>query len=245
MQRNFKFSSVLIIEIIQIFILILLGSIFGVNGSSELDTRSITNILYTIISSAVTVIFGLIIANGLIKDPMGGVGAYFDGINIINLRNFGVGFLINLIPSLFIFAFGLASILAIFASLRTNNYGSVFGIIIIPLIFGILSALYQILTSYRYFVGADYNDLGFAEMFKKVFTVGKDLFKETILTYLKWIILPALVYIGLIILILRPAGSLYMGAGILINLLSLLFIIFILVALIYILNQLATYYVNR
>jgi len=100
-RRDYKFSSVIIIQIIVTLILVLIVSLTGAYANSDFNTGS--SILNTILTTAVQTIFGFIIARGLVFNRMGSLGEYFDNFNYLTLKLFGLCFIISILISIFIF----------------------------------------------------------------------------------------------------------------------------------------------
>lgn len=89
MQRDYKFSSVFIIQVISA-VLIFLITLFLAGDTSDRGALVQTggNILLNIIITSLIIIFQFIIARGLIFNRMGSLGEYFDNINHLNFKAF-------------------------------------------------------------------------------------------------------------------------------------------------------------
>lgn len=243
MKRDYKFSSVFIINLIMIVIIAIISEILSqVSADLETMTTSLSGIVSNILRTAVYVIFNFIIARGLISNRMGTVGEYFDNINHFNFKSFFLAFLISIIPTLaIIFATGIVA--SIVLSLATGNDPSGLGAGIGVFLLLILALIiYGVFVSYQFFVIADNPNLTFGEMFKKIFKVGKDLFGKTIITFLKWIIVPVFLFIVILSAIFNGLdGTIALGLMFIILLAAL---IYVLIALTLVVGELSDHYLD-
>ncbi len=241
-KKDFKLSSVLIIQIIMILIIFLLGKLF--NGPSIDGTESEPPMIYYILSMVINIVTNIILAHGLLFNRMGTVSEYLDGIHVINPSNFGVGLLLNVIPTIAMTLIGTVFAASLTVSLLAGNssgLGSIaFGLITIL----VLSTIYYIFTAYQFFVIADNPKMPFGNLFKKVFVVGKNLAGQTVMVFLKWILLPVIIFIVLIVALFGASSGANIGASIFAGILSLVFIVYIVVAYAFVINQLSLNYLD-
>ncbi|MBP2069895.1 MULTISPECIES: hypothetical protein [Anaerococcus] len=241
MRRDYKFSSVIIIQIIVTLILVLIVSLTGAYANSDFNTGS--SILNTILTTAVQTIFGFIIARGLVFNRMGSLGEYFDNFNYLTLKLFGLCFIISILPYLLIVGFGIGLISSLTSAMISGNnfagFGSMMGLLIL---LTILSIVYTFFTAYNHFVAADNPDLSFGELFKKVFKIGSDLFSKTFKTYLKWLILPSILYIFIIVVASSKPTTVGNSLSLVLSILFVIYIIFI--ALVFALVELSDHYLD-
>lgn len=241
-KKDFKLSSVLIIHIIMILIVFLLGKLF--NGPSIDGGDSEPSIIYSILAMIVSIVTNIILAHGLLFNRMGTVSEYLDGIHVINPSNFGVSLLLNVIPTIAMTLIGTVFAASLTVSLLAGNssgLGSIaFGLIIIL----VLSTIYYIFTAYQFFVIADNPKMPFGVLFKKVFVVGKNLAGQTVKVFLKWILLPVIIFIVLTVALFGASSGANIGASILAGILSLVFIVYIVVAYAFVINQLSLNYLD-
>lgn len=195
MKREYKFSSVLLIQVLTGIILFLIGILLNkIFAKQPGEVYLAKSLVTSLLTSVIPIFAGFIIARGLIYNRMGSVGEYFDGINKFNGKVFLVGFLIYVLPSL------VSSFLASNYSESVVSALSMGGrfpksIIGSSLLVFLILMVYEILTTFKFFVLADNPDLSFGQLFKKVFRVGKDLWKKAIKIILLWVILPFIIYI--------------------------------------------------
>ncbi|WP_044565692.1 hypothetical protein [Anaerococcus provencensis] len=238
-RRDFKLSSVLIIQILMALILYLLGKIL--NGPIE---ESEPSIIYSILALLITILGNVTLAHGLLFNRMGTVSEYLDGIHVINPSNFGVSLLLNVIPTIAMTLIGTVFAASLTVSLLAGNYSGLgsfaFGLIIIL----VLSTIYYIFTAYQFFVIAENPKMPFGDLFKKVFVVGKNLAGQTVKVFLKWILLPVIIFIVLIVALFGASSGANIGASIFAGILSLVFIVYIVVAYVFFLNQLSLNYLG-
>ena len=234
MKREYNFSSLLIIQIILVIIKLIIDKFTGGTNYSDMENYSIAgSIVGIILNTSVSAIASFLIARGLLKNRMGTLGEYFDNFNYLDFKLFGVSFLVDIIPSVAVVAIGIFSLPVI---LRTVSSGSGFGalgsIIGMWILYGIGLLVYQLFTSYKSFVVADNPDLEFGSIFKKIFKIGSKLIGKTFKTLLKWIILPVVAFLIVVLLIGFNSNSLGGGMFILILLVALVIYIFIAIAIV-------------
>lgn len=249
MKRDYKLSSIIIINLIAAMISAIISKILGADNSEN----TITYIIASLLSLVITTIAGFAIARGLLKNRMGSLGEYLDNVNFLNSKVFALEFLISLISTAGLVSFFLTPIQNLTVNaLEKGEYLPKNFIIPIALLV-IFGMVYDIFTSYKFFVAADKDQLSFGALFKEVFVVGKDLFKKTLPTYIKLMVLPSIIYIVILIAtirsqinqyVLNPAMDASMGAIAFILVLALVFLIYIFVASAILQAKLSNFYLD-
>lgn len=250
MKRDYKLSSIIIINLIVAMISAIISKILG-DDNSEI---TITYVIASLLSLVITTISGFAIARGLLKNRMGSLGEYLDNVNFLNFKVFALEFVISLISSAGLVSFFLTPIQNLTVNaLEKGEYLPINFIIPIALLV-IFGMVYDIFTAYKFFVAADKDQLSFGALFKEVFVVGKDLFKKTLPTYIKLIILPAIIYIVILVSIISSQMTQYvvnstggpasLGAIAFILVLSLVFLIYIFVASAILQAKLSNFYLD-
>lgn len=196
-KRDFNFKSVLLVYIILAVVSMLVNSAFG-------NENNFASLLIGFIGA----FFDFAVSRGLIVKRKGSFEDYLGQVKKVNLNFFlvnllfvGLGFLISII--------GAGSFAAITMTMISENskkavaFSSVLGALGLVLI---LSILLNLIGQYANFVVADPRNekLGAVEAFKKVFKTGFKLLGKTLLSMLKYIILPGLVFIFILLDILSP-----------------------------------------
>lgn len=244
MKREFKFSSVLILQLIMATLIFIIAKLLATNPIEIEDmTSSFKNILSSFLSFMVMTVFQFMIARGLIYKRMGTAGEYMDGINHLNIKIVGVLFLIDIIPGI-LFFFSVFTIAAAIPSdvVLNSNFDAVLPIAGLGFLILIAWTIYGVFVRYRYLVAADRNDLSFSRLFKGIFKIGKDLFGKTIKTYLKRLILPIIVFIALEVLLVTY-GNGFLSILLLI-IVPMIFIVYICIASVLLLAELSDYYLD-
>lgn len=241
-KKDFKLSSVLIIQVITVLIIFLLGKLF--NGPSIDGGESEPSTIYSILAMVINIVTNIILAHGLLFNRMGSVSEYLDGYHVIKPTNFGLSLLINVIPTIAVIVTGTFFATSLTMSLLAGSYTGLGSMLILLIVLLIVSMIYSIFTAYQYFVIADNPDMAFGDLFKQVFVVGKDLAGQTLKVFLKWILAPSIIYIVLIVALLGASSGSNIGAGIFAGILSLVFIVYIVVACVFFLNQLSLNYLD-
>lgn len=195
MKREYKFSSVLLIQVLTGIVLFLIGILLNkIFENQPGEVSLVRGIITSLLISVIPIFAGFIIARGLIYNRMGSVGEYFDGINNFNGKVFLVGFLIYVLPSLvssflsYNYSESVVSSISMGGGFPKSIIGS-------SLLVFLILMVYEILTTFKFFVLADNPDLSFGQLFKKVFRVGKDLWKKTIKIILLWVLLPFVIFV--------------------------------------------------
>ncbi|MFO3665725.1 hypothetical protein ACCQ41_05645 [Anaerococcus sp. ENR0831] len=244
MQRDYKFSSVFIIQVISA-ILIFLITLFLAGNTSDRGALVQTggNILLNIIITSIIIIFQFIIARGLIFNRMGSLGEYFDNINHLNFKAFLLCFLILFIPSIVVFILAAGVVVSIMFTLASGGIGEAIKMGLgFLLIGGLFTLIYGALTNYQYFVVADNPYLVFGDLFKKTFKTGKDLFGKTVLTYVKWYVLPLIIFILIVYGIFSYGEGMLVFATMLV--LAIAFILYVIISSTLVIGELSNNYLN-
>jgi hypothetical protein len=225
-------------------IIFIIGRLFG---NLSTDVEDLTSSLYSYISSLlisiVLIIFQFMLARGLIYNRMGSIGEYMDNINYLKFKTFGVCFVIMLIPYVALATLGASVASALTADMMVNgeisSLSSLFGLAILVLIGQVI---YGAFTYYRYFLAADHPQASFGELFKNTFKLGKNLFGKTIKTYLKWYILPVIIFALLAGLITNTnKGMTRIG---ILSILSIVFVIYAIISSTIVLGELSNHYLD-
>ena len=241
-NRDFKLSSVLIIQVIMTLIIFLLGKIFNVSSIDE--TYAEPSLLYSILSMLIYIVTNFIVAYGLLSNKMGSVSDYMKGIRVINPRNFSLSLVVNIIPTIAVLLFGAGISSLITNSILLGKYSQTGTITTSLIIVILLSMIYYVFTAYQYFIIADAANMSFSKLFKKIFVVGKDMAAKTIKLFLKWIVLPIVIYLVLIIALFSSTSQGNVGAIVFASILSIVFVVYILIAYANFLNQLSLNYID-
>lgn len=238
-KRDYSFKSILLV-------LIVTGALGMFVGSAFENEETILSILGPLIG----VLGDFAISRGLIVNRKGSFKDYFGQIKNVNLNFFLVNILFSLIGVLLVTLMAGLMVLpramdmASIESLETSLRGSAG-----PLIaYLILIFLLSMLTAYTNFVVADprNEDLTVIGAFKKVLKTGTKLFAKTFKTMLKFVVLPIVIYIIILMLLglsqigEQPSG----GALISIILAVLIFFVGIFVFLIKLKAEISDHYLN-
>lgn len=194
MKREYSYGSIILIEIILGIVTIGLFFAFGKDNSDS--------ILYSIISSLITWFGSFLIASGLINNRKGSVGDYFNQIHRLDKKAIIVNLIIMALTILITtFLGGEASFFALKDDPKSFMSMGIVG--------SILTLLLAIFTTYSNHVVSDprNKDQSITDAFKSVFSVGKKLFGKTILTYLLFVVLPLIVFVGISLLIAYTSKS--------------------------------------
>ena len=244
MKRDFKFSSVLILQLIMIVLTFIISKLLATSPTEIEDmTSSFKGMLSSFLTFMIMAVFQFMIAHGLIYNRMGTAGEYMDGISNLNIKILGVLFLIEIIPAilLFLLVYGIASTIP--ADFVVNSsFDTILPIAGLGFLILIGWTIYGAFVHYRFLLAADRKNLSFASLFKGTFKLGKDLFGKTIKSYLKRLILPIILFIALeVLLVTYASGTL----GILfLIILPIIFVVYICIAIILVLAELSDYYLD-
>ena len=231
MKREYKLSSIVIIQFISIIVALITSALFTYISKDSI----IITLISVLVTSIITFLFQFAIASGLIRNRMGSVGEYLNQINLINGRIILINFLLSLLLSL---AIGLMSLMGggiFIASLLADSVSKIIGSMLIVGLIIICSMIFSVLISYLNFYCADKlvgsgKKEGLGESIKHIFRIGRDLFAKTILVYLKYIIGPVILLGALMTLAMIFNKDSGLGGILLISLIVMLIAIYSIVA---------------
>lgn len=199
MKREYKFSSILLIVIIGGITNYLLYNLITALGKDNF----ILEFLGDLITGIISFVFVFSISSGLIRNRMGSVGDYLNQVNYLNMKVLTVGFIISIAQAICQYAFSASGAISVFKAMASPSNSSVFviGAIVLPIVLLIIFLVIAMFFAYSNFYLADHYDTedGVMEIIGKIFSQGKRLFKKTLILGLKWIGIPLLVLIGLML----------------------------------------------
>uniref|UniRef100_UPI00288A62B7 hypothetical protein n=1 Tax=uncultured Anaerococcus sp. TaxID=293428 RepID=UPI00288A62B7 len=170
------------------------------------EDNFILNILGDLITGIISFVFTFSISSGLIRNRMGSVGDYLNQVNYLNMKVLTVGFLISIAKAIAQYAFAASGAFSVFSAVASPNNKAVFaiGAIILPIAFVLIFLIIAMFFAYSNFYLADHHDTedGVMEIISKIFSQGKRLFKKTLILGLKWLGIPLLIFIGLMLSLL-------------------------------------------
>lgn len=225
MKREYKLSSIVIIQFIGIVVALITNTLFDYISQDS----SVLTIIAGLIISLISLLFQFAIASGLIRNRMGSVGEYLNQVNLITGRIILINIILSLITSLFTMGIGLlGGGVVFFQNIVANGVGKSIGMILIVILIALVSLVFSILVTYANFYLADKlvgneRKESFKESIGNIFKIGKDLFGKTIKVYLKYIIVPIIIAIVIIVLMMTWGGNdAGMGFILILSVLSLL-----------------------
>ena len=228
MKREYKLSSIVIIQFIGIVVAIITSTLFEYISQDS----TVLTIIAGLITSLISLLFQFAIASGLIRNRMGSVGEYLNQVNLITGRIILINIIISLIVSLFTIAIGLLGGGAVFfQNIVANGVGKSIGMILIVLLIALVSLVFSILVTYANFYLADKlvgneRKESLKESIGNIFKIGKDLAAKTIMVYLKYIIIPLIIAIVIVVLMMTWGGNdAGMGFILILSLLSLIAVV--------------------
>lgn len=194
MKREYKLWPLIGVSLIAIVISILLIFLNDAVGHNP-----VSNLIFTFLSTLLTISTNYMIAYGLINNRMGDLKDYLHNIKYITFKTMGVFLLLELIEAVIAFFADSDNTLEFLYRMFTessllNGVG-----LLVYLLILILFLIFKIFTNYRFFVVAHRDDLTFTQLIGKIFKTGKDLTSKTIKIFMIYIFLPA-VFIGLFFL---------------------------------------------
>lgn len=211
MNRNFKILSVIIIQLIMGLVGSLINRLLGINPNSIQEGANVTMGFLPVISWFLTMLInsitGFMIASGLLRNRFGSVGEYFNQINHFSAKAFGVLLVIQILLALIVvLVVGLLSplffgplIAAINSMDFTNSSLLIFGILVL-----LVTVFVTVFSYYAYFVVAeDHKNYGFGELIGKTFRTGQDLFGQSLVVLMKYLLIPLLIYFIIVIFAFR------------------------------------------
>ncbi len=229
MKREYKLSSIVIIQFIGILVALITSTLFDYISKDS----TVLSIIAGLITSLISLLFQFAIASGLIRNRMGSVGEYLNQVNLITGRIILINIIVSLIVSLFTITIGLLGGGVVFAqSIIANGIGKSLGMILTVILVVIASLIFSILITYANFyladklVGSERKE-SLGTSIRNIFKLGKDLFGKTIMVYLKYFIIPIVIVIVLIVLMMTWGGNdAGMGQILIISILSLLAVVY-------------------
>lgn len=229
MKREYKLSSIVIIQFIGILVALITSTLFDYISKDS----TVLSIIAGLITSLISLLFQFAIASGLIRNRMGSVGEYLNQVNLITGRIILINIIVSLIVSLFTITIGLLGGGVVFAqSIIANGIGKSLGMILTVILVAVASLIFSILITYANFyladklVGSERKE-SLGTSIRNIFKLGKDLFGKTIMVYLKYFIIPIVIVIVLIVLMMTWGGNdAGMGQILIISILSLLAVVY-------------------
>lgn len=229
MKREYKLSSIVIIQFIGILVALITSTLFDYISKDS----TVLSIIAGLITSLISLLFQFAIASGLIRNRMGSVGEYLNQVNLITGRIILINIIVSLIVSLFTITIGLLGGGVVFAqSIIANGIGKSLGMILTVILVAVASLIFSILITYANFyladklVGSERKE-SLGTSIRNIFKLGKDLFGKTIMVYLKYFIIPIVIVIVLIVLMMTWGGNdAGMGKILIISILSLLAVVY-------------------
>lgn len=202
MKREYRFSSILWIMIIVGITNFLLYNLITALG----EDNFFLNFMGDLIIGIISFVFVFSISSGLIRNRMGSIGDYLNQVNYLNFKVLTVGFIISIAKSIAQYAFTASGAVSVFKAVASPNNKAVFaiGAIILPIAFVLILLIIAMFFAYSNFYLADHYDTedGVMEIIGKIFSQGKRLFKKTLILGLKWLGIPLLIFIGLMLSLL-------------------------------------------
>lgn len=247
MEREYKLSSIVIIQFIGIVVAIITSTLFEYISQDS----TVLTIIAGLITSLISLLFQFAIASGLIRNRMGSVGEYLNQVNLITGRIILINIIISLIVSLFTIAIGLLGGGAVFfQNIVANGVGKSIGMILIVILIALVSLVFSILVTYANFYLADKlvgneRKESLKESIGNIFKIGKDLAAKTIMVYLKYIIIPLIIAIVIVVLMMTWGGNdAGMGFVLILSLLSLIAVVYGTIATAIVLARLSDNYLD-
>ena len=247
MEREYKLSSIVIIQFIGIVVAIITSTLFEYISQDS----TVLTIIAGLITSLISLLFQFAIASGLIRNRMGSVGEYLNQVNLITGRIILINIILSLIVSLFTMAIGLVGGGAVFfQNIVANGVGESIGMILIVILIALVSLVFSILITYANFYLADKlvgneRKESLKESIGNIFKIGKDLAAKTIMVYLKYIIIPLIIAIVIVVLMMTWGGNdSGMGFILILSLLSLIAVVYGTIATAIVLARLSDNYLD-
>ncbi|MDU2558928.1 MAG: hypothetical protein E7C95_08105 [Anaerococcus prevotii] len=229
MKREYKLSSIVIIQFIGILVAIITSTLFEYISKDS----TVLSVIAGVITSLISLLFQFAIASGLIRNRMGSVGEYLDQINLITGRIILINIIVSLIVSIFTISIGLLGGGVVFVqNIIANGIGKSIGMILIVFLVAVVSLVFSILVTYTNFYLADKlvgneRKESLKESINNIFKIGKDLAGKTIMVYLKYLIIPIIIALVIVILMMTWRGSdAGMGFILLLSIISLLAVVY-------------------
>ncbi|WP_306484229.1 hypothetical protein [Anaerococcus sp.] len=247
MKREYKLSSIVIIQFIGIVVAIITSRLFEYISQDS----AVLTIIAGLITSLISLLFQFAIASGLIRNRMGSVGEYLNQVNLITGRIILINIILSLIASLFTMGIGLLGGGAVFVqNIIANGMGKSIGMILTVILVAVVSLVFSILITYANFYLADKlvgneRKESLKESIGNIFKIGKDLAGKTIMVYLKYIIIPLIIAIVIVVLMMTWGGNdAGMGFVLILSLLSLIAVVYVVFATAIVLARLSDNYLD-
>lgn len=142
MKREYKLSSIVIIQFIGILVALITSTLFDYISKDS----TVLSIIAGLITSLISLLFQFAIASGLIRNRMGSVGEYLNQVNLITGRIILINIIVSLIVSLFTITIGLLGGGVVFAqSIIANGIGKSLGMILTVILVAVASLIFQFL----------------------------------------------------------------------------------------------------
>lgn len=229
MKREYKLSSIVIIQFIAIVVALITSTLFEYISQDS----TVLTIIAGLITSIISLLFQFAIASGLIRNRMGSVGEYLNQVNLITGRIILINILLSFIVSLFAIAIGFLGGGAVFVQIiAANGIGKSMVMILIVILIALVSLVFSILITYANFYLADKlvgneRKESLKESIGNIFKIGKDLAGKTIKVYLKYIIIPIIIVFVIVVLMMTWGGDdAGMGFILILSVLSLMAVIY-------------------
>lgn len=192
MKREYRFSSILWINIIVGITIFLLSSLV-----TAIDEENfILAFIVDLVAGLIGFIFTFAISGGLLRNRMGSVGDYLNQVNYINMKVVTVGFLIAVAKAIISFIADASGAYGVFKTMASPDNSTVFAIgsVLLPIIGALVVAVIGMFFAYSDFYLADHYDTedGVMEIIGKIFIQGRRLFKKTLILSLKFLGIPLL-----------------------------------------------------
>lgn len=246
MKREYKLSSVVLVILIGAVVSYITSMLFEkIAGDS-----TVIKLIGTALASFLAFFFQYGLSAGLLRNRMGSVGEYLNQINTINGRFILINIIMSLITIAFTTSIGFLSSGLVYNTMLANEARSdnVTSLVLMILLF-LVSVVLSLLITYTNFYLVDDNNgssknESIGTSIKNIFKIGKDLFGKTIKIYLKYIILPLLIYGVLLVLTIIFIPNDGLGGIFLSSLLTVILVVYLLFASAIVLARLSDAYID-
>ena len=245
MKREYKLSSIVLVILIGAVVSFITSMLFEkIAGDS-----TVVKLIGTALASFLAFFFQYGLAAGLLRNRMGSVGEYLNQINTINGRFTLINIIMSLITIAFTTSIGFLGGNLVYNTMLTSEARSdnVTTLVLMILLF-LVSVVLSILITYTNFYLADdnngSNDESILTSIKTIFKIGKELFGKTIKIYLKYTILPLIIYGVLLCLTIIFVPNDGLGGIFLSSLLTVILVVYMLFASAIVLARLSDVYID-
>lgn len=243
MKRDYKFFSVFIVLLISAITGGLIGGVFR----RPMVESALVSVLVSLVLTIIGSIFQFTIDGGLLRDRMGSVSDYLNQVNYINFRVITVFFIVSVIRSIISGLLGGSGAMSLGIGLLNPTNSSVFtiGAFLLPLILFILSIIISLLFAYASLYLADNYDKDepVGKSLKNILGIGRILFFKTLGLYAKYILIPCIIYIALMVFLLAGLDRGYMGISLFL-ILSFVFLIYVVIVMVVIIARKSDIYLD-